>query len=283
MNKNKTRHKIVSYLLFIIGFNTCLIAQISFDVSAGLARNKSPFAYYRFNNNGGYHQNFVYPIYHTESFNPYTTSPLLAIGLNTEKSSFFNLRLGFSTGIYKENVDYVFKENEHGYGHFTRTIIEGEGFIRQPYMRFEISPTIQIRKFRLILPLITIEKLTNIVDAKIKAKQTTYDVYTKAKIPGMYNYPEDSIVTYLGQESITINDPKLHSGIEGHRTLFFPIKIGLEYECLFNRNIIVFGFSALVSYSQSYAATPHSSYMFYASYRFRKKKEKVESNNNAMN
>lgn len=267
-----------SLLIFIIGFNLLLISQISFDISAGIARNQCNFAYYKYNDNSGYHNSELYPRYNTNASEPYTSSPLIHLGLNTEKSKLFNIRLGISSGIYKENVTYTFLSPDYGSGTYTRLYAKGNGYIKQQYIRLEITPTIQIKKFKLLFGIINIEKLTKTLDAKIKAEQSTYSVISK-------NFPknEDSIVTFIGKESITINDPILHRGIEGHRTLFFPVSFGLEYEYDLNKSIIVFGSKFLVSYSQSYAATPHNSFMFYASYRFRKKttsanKEKLNNN-----
>ena len=246
------------------------MSQLSFDAGAGLGVNKCEFSYFRFNDNDGYHNSLIYPIYNTDPNKPYTASPLLYLGINTERSQLFNLRFGVSTGIYKENVTYNFISNEYGTGNFTRTIVKGSGFINQPFLRFEITPTIKIQKFKLLISIFNFEKLSKTLGAKIKVEQSTYNVISKNHISS-FSYPGDSVVTLIGQESITLNNPLLNKGIEGHRTIFFPISLGLEYECVLNKSTFVFGSKILVSYSTSYAATPHNSFMLYVSYRFRKK------------
>lgn len=271
----KNRSKIFTLLFFIFGFETLLLPQVSFDFSSGLALNKSQFAYYSFNDNGGYHNSLIYPIYNTDSNKPYSTSPFFSLGLNTEKSQLFNMRCSFSTGIYSENVTYDFKSPVYGSGHYTRTIGKGSGYIKQLFVRLEITPTIQIRKLKLLFGLINIEKLTKRLGSEIKAEQSTYEVYSKKNSSGSWQF-EDSIVTFLGNESITISNPQLPKGILGHRTLFFPIYFGLEYEYTFNKATIVFGSKILVSYSGSYAAKPHTSYMVYVSYRLKTKRNDVQ-------
>jgi len=262
----KNQLKIFLLLTFFQGFQTLLNGQISFDFSSGIALNKSQFALNLFNDNSAYHNSYIYPIYKTDSKKPYSVSPFFNINLSDDQPRAFNLRGGISTGLYSENVIY---KNSTGNvpGYHTRTVIDGTGSIKQLFIRLELTPTIQVKHFKFLFGLLNAEQLVKIVSTKIKAEKSVYDVYSA------YNGGQFQTVssTLISSETIIINDSPNNRGVEDHRTLFFPLYFGLEYEFNANKSTLVIGTKILASYSES----SHYSYMIYASYRFRDKESRL--------